>query len=132
MLSRTDRIKRAKGRIIERAVGIAFKIGRWWGVPPEDAAAALTEAAACLRERVAGGQIHWPAEEARRVSNGTPDEKVHALAGAVLAGAGGPVTQNALLRSLRAQGVRRRREDLCRLAKPTLVRSGLLHPKAGD
>ncbi len=115
MLSRTDRIKQAKGRIVERAIGSAFQISGWWGVPPEDAAAALAEAAATLRERVTSGQIHWPAEEDRRVSNGTPDDKVRALAGAVLAGANGPVTQNALLRSLKAQGVRRRRGDLMRI-----------------
>ena len=119
MLSRTDRIKQAKGRIVERAIGSAFQISGWWGVPLEDAAAALAETAACLRERVASGQIHWPAEDDRRVSNGTPDDKVRALAGEVLAGASGPVSQNSVLRSLKARGVQRRREDLCRIMKPT-------------
>lgn len=115
MLTRDQRIAQGQGRIAAKVQRVARGIGGHWGVPPDAAAAALEQAAADLRAKLQTGALDWPAEEERRVCNGTPDQKVRSMASAIIRAQAAPPTTEAVARTLQARGTRRRRVDLLRL-----------------
>lgn len=119
MLTRDQRIAQGQARItakvVAKVVDVARNIGGHWGVPPDAAVAALEQAVADLRAKLQTGILDWPAEEERRVCNGTPDQTVRSMASALISAQAEPPAAEAVARTLQARGVRRRRVDLLRL-----------------
>jgi len=117
MLIRAERLARGRTKLTCRAIRTAVNVSRFWGLPIEDAAEALRQAAEALQPAASAKRISWPTEDERSVSNGTPDHAVLALARSIIWSNGDQMPADTVVRKMQRHGVKRRRTDMLRLVR---------------